>query len=69
MAATLEVLLPAAGAVIGSLPVLVRSLATDATALSVSVNDQPASFIQNAWEVALIGLGEGGSAEPPKCQI
>ncbi len=56
---TASLIEPDEGAMVGSLPLVVRGLANDATALTVTVDGQPAVFTQNAWEVQLVTLGEG----------
>jgi len=55
----LTVASPAANAVIGTTPVVVRGTVTDATTTTVTVNGTAATVTGEAWQVSLSGLGEG----------
>ena len=55
----LEVVTPTEDLVIANLPVVVRGTASDATALTISVNGAEATITGDAWEASFESLSEG----------
>ncbi|MGE0454287.1 MAG: LamG-like jellyroll fold domain-containing protein [Vicinamibacteria bacterium] len=58
-APALAIVAPTAGAAIGALPVVVQGTASDATAVSVTVDGEPASVTGSAWQASITALTEG----------
>ncbi|HTC93758.1 MAG TPA: Ig-like domain repeat protein, partial [Terriglobales bacterium] len=56
---TLSIAAPSAGAVLGSLPVIVQGTVQDDTATTVTVDGIPATATQNAWQLSVASLPDG----------
>jgi hypothetical protein len=58
-APTLEIAAPTAGALVTGLPIVVQGVATDATALQVSVDGTAAPLTDGAWQASFASLADG----------
>ena len=58
-APTLEIAAPTAGALVTGLPIIVQGVATDATALQVTVDGTAAPLTDGAWQATFASLTDG----------